>query len=243
MRLLRFTEPLPRVGWSVCCIAAWLSGACAADSGTAPVPRSNQAQAELAQPVIDDGFSELLALDWELEPETEKYLCVRSTLTQTSYLNAIQPLSPLGTHHVTLTINDQPDAPDGARECDAAEVAPRSLGGGGVGTKTRFLPDGVAMQLSAGNQVLLNLHLFNTSDQSLRGRSGVSIHAVDVSAVRELADGMIIGATRLDVPPGRSTSVGRCTLDRAGTFLSVFPHMHQTGSRSRSSPTAVPKGT
>ena len=85
------------------------------------------------------------------------------------------------------------------------------------------------MQLSAGNQVLLNLHLFNPSDQPLRGRSGVSIHAVDVSAVRELADGMIIGATQLDVPPGRSTSVGRCTLDRAGTFLSVFPHMHQTG--------------
>ena len=215
-------------------LAAWLAYgligahvfACAADQ-----PEDPQSELPLTAsitPVASD-FFELLSVDWELPAGTEQYLCTRKTLTQPYFAKLVQAVSPPGTHHVALSISDTPDAPDGTRPCDVAELFPRSIGGGASGTKGRVLPDGVAMELASGSQILINTHLFNTTDQPLRGHSGIEIVTVPESAVKVLADTLVAGPTHFDVPPGRSTTVGGCTIARDATFYGIMPHMHQTG--------------
>jgi hypothetical protein len=198
--------------------------ACVAETGSDP--KADQA---LAAPITPSRV-ELLAVDWELPAGTEKYLCTRKTLTESHFANLVQAISPPGTHHVGLSINDQPDAPDGTRECDVAETFIRGLGGGATGTQARGLPDGVAVELRAGSQIMINTHLFNATELTIHGHSGIEIQPVDASTVKVLADSLVAGPTKLDVPPGRSTSIGGCTVARDARFYGIMPHMHQTGS-------------
>jgi hypothetical protein len=183
-----------------------------------------------ASPAVAPEFSELVAADWELAPGTEQYICVRQVLTTTAYISAWRGVAPLGTHHVAVTLSAEPDGePDGVSECDVGTLGTQNVYGVGVGTPERRLPAGIAMKLSQGSQLILNLHLFNPTDQPLRGRSGAMSHAIAENDVRELADGMVAGPIKLTIPPGRSTSRGTCTFDRDATIFSIFPHMHQTG--------------
>ena len=220
-----------------------LQVACATDaatSGKAPTALTTATDAAaavspdpepMAMPTVkpESELHELVGADWELEPNTEKYICVWQTMTETVYFDQSRGLSPVGTHHVVLSLSDDPLQPDGIRECDVATVGTHNVSGGGVGTRSRILPPGVAVKLPAGSQLLLNLHLFNASDEPLRGRSGTLIKAVDEKDVSVLTDAMIAGTTTLNVPPGRSTTTGKCTISQELTVFSVFPHMHQTG--------------
>lgn len=175
-------------------------------------------------------FRELLAADWELAPGTEQYICGRLTLPSTSFVSSWRGIAPLGTHHVVVTVSAQPDGePDGMSECDVATVGTQNVFGAGVGGLERRMPAGIAMKLAQGSQVLLNLHLFNPTDKPLRGRSGALMQTMDEKDVRELADGVLAGPIKLEVPPGRSTSRGRCTFDRDATIFGIMPHMHQMG--------------
>jgi hypothetical protein len=52
---------------------------------------------------------------------------------------------------------------------------------------------------------------------------------VDAEQVRWLADGVAAGPLALDIPPGRSTQSGHCTVENDVTLYRVMPRMHQTG--------------
>jgi hypothetical protein len=200
-----------------------LSAACAAH------PEAEQA-AESAPALANTEFRELAAADWELASGAEKYVCVRQVLAASIYVSAWRGITLNGTHHVLLTQSNEPDGlPDGVSECDAAAIGPQNLFGAGVGSIDRHLPSGIAAKLAQGSQILLNLHLFNPTDQPLRGRSGVSAITVEDSAVNVTADTVSAGPIKLVIPPGRSTSHGTCTFKRDATIFSVAPHMHQVG--------------
>jgi hypothetical protein len=145
------------------------------------------------------------------------------------YLDEFTPVIPRGTHHTVLTVNETPDAPDGVTECDATENGERNVYGSGVGTLKRVLPAGVAIRLRAGEQLLLNLHLFNASDEPLRGTSGTLVKTIDEADVEHEAEGVLAGPIALDIPVGRVTQEGQCTFREGGTIIAVAPHMHQLG--------------
>jgi hypothetical protein len=206
--------------------------ACAADvDPAAALPLSVPPSASPGDaPALVLEFSELVAADWELLPGTEQYICLRQVLTTTAYVSAWRGIAPLGTHHVAVTLSAEPDGePDGVSECDVATLGTQNVYGVGVGTPERRLPPGIAMKLPQGSQLILNLHLFNPTEQPLRGRSGAMSHAIDEKDVRVIADGVVAGPVKLTIPPGRSTSRGTCTFDRDSTIFSIMPHMHQTG--------------
>jgi hypothetical protein len=179
-------------------------------------------------------FRELLAADWELAPGTERYICVRQTVAEDTFVSGWRGDAPLGTHHVLLTTSAQPDGePEGQSECDATTLGTQNVFAAGVGTRDRHLPPGVAMKLARGAQALLNLHLFNPLDKPLRGRSVASVQTMEEKDVREVADLVLASTNKLDIPPGRSTSHARCTFDRDATVFGVGPHMHQMGVAMR----------
>ncbi|HEY6560426.1 MAG TPA: hypothetical protein VI072_24245 [Polyangiaceae bacterium] len=195
-------------------LLAAVLGACSSEPGT-------EASA--------DEFQSLVEVDWSLEPGKEMYLCKWLTVDRDLYLDAFAPIHPVGTHHTQLSVIEAPVKPDGIAPCGATTVGRIFISGGGVGTEPGYLPDGVAMFVPAGSQLLLNLHLFNTGDRMLTGRSGTRGRFVDAAQVEHIAEAIAAGPLKLAIPPGRSTQQGTCTFDHDSTIYRVLPHMHQTG--------------
>ncbi len=175
----------------------------------------------------------LLSGDWTIPAGTEDYACVRHTLTEDIYVRALQAINPLGTHHTFLTIGP-PSGPDGVTACDVTVHHRQSIFGSGVGTNPIELPEGVAMKLTAGSQVLLNLHLFNTGTEELSGSSGTRIVPIEESEVEYLGENIAAVKVDLDIPPHQVTSQGGSTTMAADTTIfAVLPHMHQLGIHAK----------
>lgn len=175
-----------------------------------------------------DGYVPLVTGAWSLPPATESYLCVRLTATSDTYVRSIRPVAPAGTHHTVLMLG-APDAPDGTALCGSGLSKP-AIYASGVGTEVLDMPDGVAVHIRPGQQLLLNLHLFNATDAPMTGTSGIEILPADPAAVRHEAGVVLIGkAAGLEVPPNLSTQVGRCTTPANATVFAVAPHMHMLG--------------
>ncbi|HVU04430.1 MAG TPA: hypothetical protein VHE30_21880 [Polyangiaceae bacterium] len=214
--------------------------ACGALLGVACSSTAQPTPAESGKTPSDAGGSakdfRLLAQgDWQLDPGSEGYFCVRKTIAEDEFVSGFRPISPLGTHHTVLSIDTSTaDAgarpPDGTTQCQGVDNSPLLLGGSGVGTTPYEFPPGVAVKLPAGSQILLNIHAFNSSDQPLTGTSGIEGLHLDPSAVEHEAElveaGKVIGLT---VAPGRTTQTGTCTLTKDATIFASNPHMHRLG--------------
>jgi hypothetical protein len=184
---------------------------------------SNAAMADASE------WQTLMTGGWMLDPGTESYTCVRKTIDEDLYVKAFEAIIPLGTHHTLLTMGD-PDQPDGITACSAAENRPLSIFGSGVGTDPIYFPQGVGLKIPKGTQLLLNLHVFNTSSDELTGTSGTRIQTMAMADVENLAEGILAGTVSLNLPPGQTTvSTGYCTMSNDFTLFAVAPHMHKLG--------------
>ena len=175
----------------------------------------------------------LLTGDWTIPAGTEDYACVRHTLAEDIYVRALEAINPLGTHHTFLTIGP-PSGSDGVTACDVTVHHSQPIFGSGVGTNPIVLPEGVAMKLTAGSQVLLNLHLFNTGTEDLSGSSGTRIVPIEESEVGYLGENIATVKLDLNIPPLQVTSQGGSTTMAADTTIfAVLPHMHQLGIHAK----------
>jgi len=177
-----------------------------------------------------DGWLSLTEGAWELPASSEGYRCVRFTLPQDLYVNAFRPMIPLGTHHTVLTVADDVGQPDGVTTCGAGTNAPNGVFGSGVGTGDFEFPAGVAVHLRKGQQLLLNLHLFNASEAPLTGVSGTLLKQASADEVQNVAEVVLGGPVGFNIPAGgQSVTTGQCTMDHDITLFAVSPHMHQLG--------------
>lgn len=197
---------------------------CSSSSGSSAAEPNQQGS-------TSDNWQTLITGDWTVPPGTETYTCVRQTVTEDFYVKAFEAINPLGTHHTLLTMGD-PDAPDGITPCNAGTNHPLSVFGSGVGTNPFEFPEGIALKVPKGSQLLLNLHLFNTGTDpaGISGTSGTRIQTVPASAVVNVAEGILAGTINITLPPHMpSTASGNCTMSSNVTLISVAPHMHQLG--------------
>jgi hypothetical protein len=175
----------------------------------------------------------LLSGDWTLAPGVEDYVCVRYTLPKDMYIRGLAAVNPKGTHHTFLTIGE-PSKPDGTTSCTVADVLSVSIFGSGVGTNPVEFPKGVGMKLSAGSQLLLNLHLFNTGDTELSGTSGTQILPVEESQIEHLGEENPAVTLDLNILPNQdTTTTDYYTVPEDSTLFAVLPHMHQLGIHSK----------
>lgn len=178
-----------------------------------------------------DGWQTLVVGSWEIPAQQETYRCVRFTLPKNIAVGSFRALSPIGTHHTLLTIADTAGMPDGFSTCDAGTNGTQEIAGSGVGTNDFSMPEGVAVELKAGQQLILNLHLFNVTDEPIRGTSGTLIKLVADKDIKQRAEGVLAGTISLDLPAGEmSTMHGTCTLQDDVTLFAAAPHMHQLGT-------------
>ena len=173
----------------------------------------------------------LVSADWTLAAGTEIYQCTRVTIPEDLYVTEFHPVIPVGTHHTVVTLQGA-GTPDGTAVCsDPFEGGPQQIYGTGVGSKPMKLPPGVAVKIPKGQQVHLNLHLFNVGTAELSGTSAIEVVTTSESAVQHLAELHIWGKVDgLTVAPNTtSTQGGSCIVPGASTLFIAQPHMHQLG--------------
>ena len=161
-------------------------------------------------------WSTIISADWELAPGSEKTSDVHTIqLDRDVYVGAIRPIAPLGTHHTVLALED---------------LNVGIIYASGVNTNAITFPEGVGLKLSAGQTLVLQLHLFNPSGEALGGTSGIEVVEVDPADVQEEADLFLPGPLGLSLPPNQQTSiVSTCTVGEPQKLFAIFPHMHQLG--------------
>jgi len=175
-------------------------------------------------------YTTLISGSWSLPPSSEKYVCIRQTVDRDIYISTLSPIAPQGTHHTVLMVGP-PDAPDGVTDCTSALVKP-SIFASGVGTGAFEMPSGIAIHLRPGDQLLQNLHLFNSdTENSISGTSGTQIIETDASTVEHEAGALLAGKEQgLVVDLGVTQQTGTCTLPPGTTEIAMAPHMHLTGT-------------
>jgi len=170
----------------------------------------------------------LVSQSWSLEPGTEGYWCQRVTVAEDFWVSGMRAVAPSGTHHTTL--GKDSGGPDGTFRCGGFSTGSELLFGSGVGTDEVELPSGLAIKVTAGEQLFLNLHVLNVTDKVLSQTSAIEVLALDPASVVDEVGFVLAGvAGGLTVVPGESTQTGHCTMPEDVTVLSVFPHMHTHG--------------
>lgn len=230
--------------------SAILLSACGGSSTDAPANDAGMSGSDTGSSAdsaveVDSGTPDetvlLIEGEWTLPPSTEDYQCIRVTVPEEMYVNSFVPVIPQGTHHTVLTIAPSDGTPDGQQSCNGFVNGPNMLFGSGVGTDRLVFPEGVAVRIPAGSQLLLNLHLFNTSTtETLHQTSGIRVTTLPAADVVHEAEIVLAGKDEgLTIGPRQvTTQTGLCTFQHEQTIFSVFPHMHQTATHM--TVTAVP---
>ncbi len=194
------------------------------DAGTTP----GDPDASIGDDVID-----LILGDWTMNGGTEGYVCVYKTLEQDIYFNGIEAIAPPGTHHTVLTVGN-PTRADGTVGCNAGTNYNQMLYASGVGTDPFTFPPGVGIKVEAGQQLLLNLHLFNFTDEQISGTSGNRVNVIQAADMEFEAESILMGKVAgLEVIEGPSTQTGRCNMNGDTNIFAMIPHMHMLGTHMK----------
>lgn len=205
------------------------------DGGTEAPPADGGAMV-FGEPIPEGGGRfELIGGDWTLGPGGEGYRCVRRTIDRDIYIRELNPIDPDGTHHTVVTYMEDSSIPDESIPCSVVNHAPKMIFGSGVGTEPFVMPEGVAIRIPAGAQVMINLHLFNAGSEHIEGHSGLEVVTVPPSEVVHEAGSVLAGDEFFTIPAMASDHwiTGRCTMDEPTTLFALFPHMHQYGDYQR----------
>jgi hypothetical protein len=127
-----------------------------------------------------------------------------------------------------LTVTKTPTLPDGLTVCDVTTNADAMLSASGVGTNDYTLPDGIAIPLHKGEQLLINLHLFNVSDKAVEGTSGALVKLLPASEIKQEGEAVLAGPIALNIPAHQKDVVqsGMCTMTQDETLVAVGAHAH-----------------
>jgi hypothetical protein len=181
----------------------------------------------------EETWESLIETEWEVPPNTENYLCVRRTLDEDVFVTAFKALNPYGTHHTVLTVGN-PNGADGVTPCNSGVNNTGGVYGSGVGTDVLRMPEGVAFPIRAGQQLVLNLHLFNTTDEPLIATSGTLVQTAQEADVEHMSEVALVTALLFSIPPMEvTTGGGQCTMSHDVTAFAILPHMHTLGSHAR----------
>ena len=181
-----------------------------------------------------DGFAPVITVDWELPPPSgptpDEYWCATYTPTEDVIITAFRDLSPPGTHHAVLSLGSGGGADNPGYPCEFFNNHDTLLFASGVGSDDFVFPEGVGIRVPAGRQLLLNVHLFNPTEDTLTGTSGVAVKTAP--AVDEEAEFTFAGTINISIPDGATghTESGTCTVAADATILNWWPHMHQLGT-------------
>jgi hypothetical protein len=167
----------------------------------------------------------------ELQPGMESYTCFASTLDQDTVVDGFQKANQPFVHHAQFVRALAPE-PAGISECKEQfklTWLPIFLAGNGA-SELRF-DEGIGHVLPAGTQLVLQMHLLNTSEKATKQAVEIRMHKSTAANPTPVAP-WAIGSSEIRIPARQAgTAQNICTMNGSVDILAVFPHMHMLGKR------------
>lgn len=182
-----------------------------------------------------DGFDfSVESIEYTLEPGEERYICTTVTLEEAKNFHRWIIGDYVGVHHMFLAESIAPEPEEEVFECpELFRPTWMPLFTTGNGHVTLDLPAETAFKVEAGTQIVMQLHLLNTTAEPLTEQVEVFAETIsDQEAVSE-ANLYAFGTTVIDIPPrSKHDIVHECVMGRSMDAFVVFPHMHQLGTET-----------
>lgn len=218
------------------------SGSPSADGGV-PEPSHGCGQGtsctpgnDLAAPDAADGFQFVLQSGQvTIQPNTEAYYCYYKTIPGNAAIQvgAFQSWMSIGASHHFITYEaTSAGSPDGTlQQCVGVAgkwVYATSVAGQVIELK---MPDTVGLSMSAGTQLILNMHFVNPNTTPMSPT--LKLNVLYAKNVQYQAGTMVSFNAGIDVPPataagpGTQTVSGTCTAPVGSKFFAVTSHTHK----------------
>lgn len=169
--------------------------------------------------------------DFELAPGQERYLCYAVTTQERLAVKQFSSSKHPTVHHLLFSEASSPE-PEGTSECAVLFKATWMPMFFATTAATEIaMPDGAAKLLEPGSQMVVQLHLVNTTDKRVTDFSEIRMvrsNDANPEPVRVFA----FGTTNIHLPPQQTTTLaGNCTVKNDVRLFAFMPHMHLLGKR------------
>ena len=148
------------------------------------------------------------------------------------YVNASTGKQGLGGHHITMyyaTVSQ--DA--GHHTCIDAEMAElRQVGAAGdaKGDGVIDLPPGVAVEIPAGKQIVVQTHYINATAQARDVEDEITVHLLQKADVKRFVQSFVVIDGTFEIPPRADYArTATCTVKQDLSLIMALGHMHERG--------------
>ncbi len=168
-------------------------------------------------------------------PPGDSFTCIYFDYKTTREMSVISGdgLQGKGGHHVLIYYADTPREP-GVHTCTDEEMTNLhqvSGSAGEGGTQVLALPDGLALKVPPGKQLVMEAHYINSTDASYKVKDWAKIVEGDASKVKDYVNYFVTNDEAFELSPSAATKrVSECTATRDFQMALALPHMHELGS-------------
>jgi hypothetical protein len=208
----------------------WGTLACSDGDSTPEPSTSNPTAFGEAGLRWEDGTLTFRTEPFSVSPGEESYLCWAVTVEEDLKVGAFDFAGAPVVHHFMLSQTVAPE-PDGWSVCeDLLKPTWRPIFTAGAGANALKLPGGVAHDIKAGTQLVVQLHLVNTGVEKVTDVAEIEM-GVTADAQTEAVQIGGFGSFQISLPPAQKSSiVSECTLPTTSRLVALMPHMHQMGT-------------
>ena len=168
---------------------------------------------------------------WTMPPEQEGYKCVGIHVTSDEYITGFRLASPTSVQNeVTLTVSDA-SVPEGAFDCYPGSMSARLIYAASLGTAAIEFPTGFGVHVSAGQYLLLNIHLVNPADTTVTDSTRIEGRVGTAADVATPIDMTMAGTFQINIPSDgqEHTATGLCYAAADTHVLAFLPLMRSRG--------------
>ena len=177
----------------------------------------------------DDGWM-LRTSPMTVGPGEEKYFCYAAVAPEDLAIDRFSFSKTPGVHHFMFNEATSPQA-NGLTECNIFQVTGETLFTATTADVELDTPPGSAKLVKKGAQLLLQTHMFNTTDSPITSVVDIKMERTQTSDPTPV--GILgFGSLNIDLPPHQTTTVESvCQLQEDAHFYAIVPHMHYLGRR------------
>jgi hypothetical protein len=229
----------PRSSAALIGLAATLNFGCGSDGSSAPKTKTSHSTrtepvADAAVDTVDPNAIQIDIPPYQLGPgEEREYVCYTMTLPADAetVVTQVRPIYGKGIHHLGVYQTLAPE-PDGQFDCpELFKMTWLPIYGGGVGSGPLSTPANAGYKLPAGTQILVQIHLLNTSDTPIEDKTSVVLKTDDSPDL--LGAGVYGFDNRTIHLPANTLNVEQtmdCSAKHDMDVFAVFGHMHRLGT-------------
>lgn len=170
----------------------------------------------------------------EVPAESEVIMCsyLEVDPDEDWYITATQGQQMTGGHHIAVFMAVNRDDDPTPHECTDEEMTNFNFvaGAGGGGGQDTVMPEGRALRVPAGRQLVIQSHYLNTSKEPRLVMDAVDLKRVEFDESLEIVDPFAMIYSDFVIPPGEELEhVKECTVNKPRSIYTLLGHTHDYG--------------